>query len=137
MKRKRPITKSLAAAVLLIGCSTVLGLEDGTTQSVCETDDDCAPGYSCWSSTCSNTCGADDDCGAGDRCLRLLTGAACVSLDAGCVGGEGGCPEGTRCDSETSACFTTCSYDYDCVEGQSCENSLCRSDDASRDPKAT
>ncbi|HXK20461.1 MAG TPA: hypothetical protein VNG33_21775, partial [Polyangiaceae bacterium] len=50
---------AVGAALCLVNCSKLIGLQDGKTQGPCTTDAECAPGYQCSIGTCSPCAGAD------------------------------------------------------------------------------
>ena len=45
--RRGVLRLGVLAALLVGGCSTLLGLESGKDQGACSSDDQCAPGYGC------------------------------------------------------------------------------------------
>jgi formylglycine-generating enzyme required for sulfatase activity len=127
--RRPAFFRLLGAALLLAGCSTILGLEDGTTQGECTTDAECAPGYGCLKSACRDECAGDEDCGRGARCLNAIGVSACIPADEGCSSGD--CPEGTACVQ--NRCRTECDTAVECAGGQECFEGLCFGTDTTHD----
>ncbi len=81
--------RSLPALLVMLSCSTFLGLKDGTVQGTCTTSAQCAPGYGCLLGVCRNNCDTDAECGVGSRCLKAIGSSACIPSDATCLDG---CP---------------------------------------------
>ncbi len=120
-RRYRASPKTFALlALAAVGCSQILGLEDGTVQGACSTDEDCAPGYGCFLSACRSGCQTDQDCGSGAYCLRAPGGSACIPETTGC---QPSCPDGTECVNDR--CRTPCSSSTDCGSGQHCDGDHC------------
>jgi formylglycine-generating enzyme len=117
------------AALLLAGCSTILGLEDGTTQAECTTKAECAPGYGCLKNACRDECTGDSDCGRDARCLNAIGVSACIPAEEGCDSGD--CPDGTTCVQ--NRCRTECETAAQCAGGQQCLEGLCFGTDATHD----
>ena len=110
----------LAVALLLVGCSTLLGVEDTRVQGTCTTKAECAPGFDCLLGACRDQCASDQECGDGARCLKAIGTSACIPANADC--GES-CPEGTKCVGQV--CRSQCSSNGDCAGGQECQSGVC------------
>jgi hypothetical protein len=110
----------LAVALLLVGCSTLLGVEDTRVQGTCTTKAECAPGFDCLLGACRDQCASDQECGDGARCLKAIGTSACIPTNADC--GES-CPEGTKCVGQV--CRSQCSSNGDCAGGQECQSGVC------------
>lgn len=122
------------AGLLLAGCSTILGLEDGKTQAECTAKTECAPGYGCLKGACRNECSGDEDCGRDARCLNAIGVSACIPTEEGCDSGD--CPDGTTCVQ--NRCRTECKTEAQCAGGQQCLEGLCFGTDLTHDtPPAT
>src|SRR5688572_201197 len=89
--RRTGLSRVLALALALVGCSTLLGLEDGKTQGACSADRECAPDHACLLGACRSGCSSDDECGEASRCLKAIGSSACIPVAEGC--GDA-CPEG-------------------------------------------
>lgn len=116
------------------------------TPTRCERDDECAAGSRCDpdSNHCTWDCLSDTECGPGNRCscagacvpvagdgevgsrALALHGGTCVKdldllreLDLSC--GTLACPDGSRCDQQTSRCVFDCLADEDCSGGRVCD----------------
>lgn len=123
-----------AVGLLLAGCSTILGLEDGKTQAECTTKTECAPGYGCLKGACRDECAGDEDCGRDARCLNAIGVSACIPADEGCASDD--CPDGTACIQ--NRCRTECTSEAQCAGGQQCLEGLCFGTDLAHDaPPAT
>ncbi len=112
--------RGLWSALLLAGCSSLLGIEDSKVQGTCASKSDCAPGYDCLLGSCRDACTADAECGSGARCLKALGTSACIPSSEPC---GSACPEGTSCVG--GVCRTTCSTAADCAGGQECQQGSC------------
>ncbi len=108
------------AALLVLGCSSILGVEDGHPEGAsCVSDDDCTPGRSCLLGKCRAGCASEADCPTGSTCLVTSRGLACVGRsDLTCGASSSAvCPDGTACVG--SLCEATCGA-KSCLAGQQC-----------------
>jgi hypothetical protein len=106
----------LCAALLVGGCSEIIGVTDGKAQGECTSDSECAPNYGCIQGSCRSGCSGDQDCDLGSRCLKLVDEYGCLPLAEGC---GAGCATGTACVA--GVCRTACLADGDCAGGQECQ----------------
>ena len=123
--------RASAAVLLLVGCSSLLGIDSGRVQGACTSDAQCAPGFGCVLGACRSGCIADGDCGSGSRCLRAIGSSACVPVSESC---DSGCPDGTVCTA--SVCRTTCKVDGQCLSDQSCTVGICIGNDPTHETSA-
>jgi hypothetical protein len=113
------------AALLALGCSSILGVEDGHPEGAsCVSDDDCTPGRSCLLGKCREGCASEADCPTGSTCLVTSRGLACVGRsDLTCGANSSAvCPDGTACVG--SLCEATCGA-QSCLAGQQCISGGC------------
>ena len=122
----------LWSVLLLVSCSTLIGVDDSRVQGACTSDAECAPEYACLLGSCRNGCAGDQECDAGARCLKALGTSACVPSTADCAAG---CPDGTTCAD--SVCRTDCTTTEDCAGDQTCQRRVCVGTDTTRDSGAT
>jgi hypothetical protein len=111
-----------AAALILLGCSTILGIESGHVESgPCASDDDCEPGHACLVTQCRASCDSESDCPAASTCLITSRSRSCVTAgDLSCTDNSA-CPAGTSCVS--GVCRAPCGIG--CLDGQDCVDNSC------------
>lgn len=116
---------ALGVALIAVACNGMLGFQDGRLEPAhCNSNDDCAPGRSCYAGKCRSGCGSESDCPKSSTCLPTTLGGACViDADLRCDRVGASCPSGTHCVYGL-VCLADCNSG-NCFAGQACRDGVC------------
>jgi hypothetical protein len=109
--------------------NTELATKDGSAGAgvgaTCTLSSDCGSSLLCKFGSCHQACTSSTDCAGGGRCVTANGVAVCQLPTESACGAGGTCAAGLACRTVDSTCRSACSISTNCLNGQTCEGTVC------------